>query len=102
MVLFHGKKVGKRSFLSKRGLNFIFVTAGHPALDLVHQLIFIKPLPGAWVSELLGLGVQDHKKIKFSKRVYSSEAVKGLRKSQKKLMKYFLELFRQREEMFDF
>ena len=27
----------------------------------------IRPLPGAWVAELLGvvLGVQDHKKIKF-------------------------------------
>ena len=40
-----------------------------------------RPLPGAWVAELLGvaLGVQDHKKIKFPKRVYSSKAVKVLR-----------------------
>ena len=42
----------------------------------------IRPLPGAWVVELLGvvLGVQDDKKIKFPKRVYSSKAVKGLTK----------------------
>ena len=33
----------------------------------------IRPLPGAWVAELLGVvpGVQDHKKIKFPKRVYT-------------------------------
>ena len=43
--------------------------------------IDIKPLPGAWVAELLGvvLGVQDHKKIKFPLRVYSSKAVAGLK-----------------------
>ena len=41
----------------------------------------IRPLPGAWVVELLGvvLGVQDHKKIKFPRRVYSSKTVKGLK-----------------------
>ena len=41
----------------------------------------IRPLPGAWVVELLGvvLGVQDHKKIKFLLRVYSSLAAKGLK-----------------------
>ena len=41
----------------------------------------IKPLPGAWAAELLGLvlGVQDHKKIKFPLRVYSSLAAEGLR-----------------------
>ena len=34
----------------------------------------------AWVAELLGvvLGVQDHKKIKFPLRVYSTLAAKGL------------------------
>ena len=44
-------------------------------LYFVHQLIF-RPFPGAWVAELLGvvLGVQDHKNIKFPKRVYSSLA----------------------------
>ena len=38
----------------------------------------IRPLPCAWVAELLGviLGVQDHKKIKFLLRVYSSMAAK--------------------------
>ena len=40
----------------------------------------IRPPPGAWVAELLGvvLGVQDHKKNTFPKRVYSSKAVKWL------------------------
>ena len=39
----------------------------------------IRQLPGAWVAELLGvvLGVQDHKKIKFS--MVSTMALKGLR-----------------------
>ena len=36
-------------------------------------LVEIRPLPGAWVAELLGvvLRVQDHKKVKFSLRAYS-------------------------------
>ena len=41
----------------------------------------IRSLPGAWVAELLGvvLGyIQDHKKIKFTLRVYSTLAAKGL------------------------
>ena len=29
-VLFHGKKLEKRSFFIKIGWNFIFFTAGHP------------------------------------------------------------------------
>ena len=38
----------------------------------------IRPLPGAWVAELLGvvLGVQDHKNIKFP--MATIVAVKGL------------------------
>ena len=33
----------------------------------LYASVDIRPLPGAWVAELLGvvLGVQDHKKIKF-------------------------------------
>ena len=44
------------------------------------ESVDIRPLPGARVAELLGvvLGVQDHKKIKFSLRVYSSMAAKRL------------------------
>ena len=40
----------------------------------------LRPLPGAWVAELLGvvLEIQHHKNIKFPKRVYSSMADKGL------------------------
>ena len=36
-------------------------------LDLVSASVDIRPLPGAWVVELLDvvLGVQDHKNIKF-------------------------------------
>ena len=51
-------------------------------LAIFSASVDIRPLPGAWVAELLGviLGVQDHKKIKFSLRVYSSLAAKGLRK----------------------
>ena len=44
----------------------------------------IRLLAGAWVAKLLGvvLRVQDHKKIKFPKQVYSSLAAKGLKHSQ--------------------
>ena len=37
----------------------------------------IRPLPGAWVVELLGvvLGVQDHKKIKFLMTVKGSRRI---------------------------
>ena len=44
------------------------------------ESVYIRPLTGAWVAELLGvvLEVQDHKKIKFPLRVYSSLAAKGL------------------------
>ena len=40
----------------------------------------IRPLPGAWVAELLGvvLGVQDHKKIKFPMATIVAITVKGL------------------------
>ena len=43
----------------------------------------IRPLPGACVAELLCvvLGIQDHKKIEFPLRVYSSLAAKGLNKN---------------------
>ena len=41
----------------------------------------IRPLPDAWVAELLGvvLGVQDHKKMKFpTSNIAGHEALKGL------------------------
>ena len=41
-VLFHGKKAGKRVFLSKRGWNFIFVTAGHPVIHNSQTFWYIK------------------------------------------------------------
>ena len=50
----------------------------------------IKPLPGAWIGKLVGvvLGAQDHKEIKFTLRVYSSSAAKGLNsvKSESKVL----------------
>ena len=41
----------------------------------------VRPLPGAWVAELLSvvLGVQDHKKINFQWSVYFPMALKGLK-----------------------
>ena len=46
-------------------------------------LVDIRPLPGAWVAELLGvlLGVQDHKKIKFRMAIISGHwQLKGWQK----------------------
>ena len=40
----------------------------------------IRPLPGAWVAELLGvvLGVQDRYKVKFPSEIFARMALKGL------------------------
>ena len=50
----------------------------------------IRQLPGAWVAELLGvvLGVQDHKKIKFS-MVYLPMALKGILKNNVHIVEDF-------------
>ena len=51
------------------------------ALFELSASVDVRPLPGVWVAELLGvvLGVQDHKKIKFPLRVYSSLTAKRLK-----------------------
>ena len=50
----------------------------------IYISVDIRPLPCAWLAELLGVQVQDHKKIKYPPRVHSSLAAKGLNKDLKK------------------